>query len=85
MKEKVIKEARIIGSDSTYWIFQFKNKKKPSQNLIKKFSNKIFESNHWYMTIPVYRTKKEATKALKNEINRIKKHSPSIKIIIKEQ
>ena len=79
MKNKTY-EARVIGNDKTYWIFQYRKKNSILKlNPFQKILNKLFLASFgmqesWALSIPVYRTKKEALKALKLDIKRTKQN-----------
>ncbi|MFH0805949.1 MAG: hypothetical protein V1901_03690 [Patescibacteria group bacterium] len=68
-------ETRVIYNDKGYWHFQYK-KNQPKPNFLKSLI-----SEGWFWTIPVYKTEEEAKKALKVDINRLKKWDPDIKVI----
>lgn len=69
-------ETRIVGSDKTYWIFQYR-KVTSKQSLLQR----IFGVNNWGIGMPIYTTKEDAEVALKVDMERIKKLNPQIQFL----
>jgi hypothetical protein len=74
--KNLIVETRVIGSDKTYWLFQYK-KVTQKQSLFQR----IFGCNGWQIGIPIYSTKSEAKAALKVDMERIKKQNPYVQFV----